>query len=178
MPKTWRAAHEELARDLSRLVEARVLGPVDVLFGLDQGLRRRAFEAVLVWTEELLGPDDDTARMTAIRLISTLFPSDEPFDPPSAWWTTPFGRAVLLRAGHPTAEVVSFTVAAAMLGITRQGVHDLARRGKVQAHPDGGVTVDSVQARLKERLLSEAETSPGGSGSAGSSGGAGSGETS
>jgi hypothetical protein len=157
LAKTWRPAHEELARDLNRLVEARVLGPVDVLFGLDKDLRRRAFESVLVWTEELLGADDDAARMTAIRLISTLFPSDEPFNPPTEWWGTPFGRAVLLRAGHPSAEGVSFTVAAAMLGISRQGVHDLARRGKVQPHPDGGVTVDSVQARLKERLLSEPE---------------------
>jgi hypothetical protein len=158
LAKTWRPAHEELARDLERLVEARVLGPVDVLFGLDKSLRRRAFESVLVWTEELLGPDDDAAQMTAIRLVSTLFPSDEPFDPPADWWTTPFGRAVLLRAGHPTAEAVSFAVAAAMLGITRQGVHDLARRGKVQAHPDGGVTVDSVQARLKERLIDDINT--------------------
>lgn len=160
MATTWRTAHEELARDLNRLVEARVLGPVDVLFGLDKELRRRAFEAVLVWTEELLGPDDDTARMTAIRLISTLFPADEAFNPPAQWWTTPFGRAVLLRAGHPNAEAVSFTVAAAMLGISRQGVHDLARRGKVQAHPDGGVRVDSVQARLKERMLSDAAKAP------------------
>ena len=158
MATTWRTAHEELARDLNRLVEARVLGPVDVLFGLDKDLRRRAFESVLVWTEELLGPDDDAAQMTAIRLVSTLFPSDEPFEPPTEWWTTPFGRAVLLRAGHPNAEAVSFTVAAAMLGISRQGVHDLARRGKVQAHPDGGVTVDSVQARLKERLLGDSAT--------------------
>ena len=158
MAKTWRPAHEELARDLNRLVEARVLGPVDVLFGLEKDLRRRAFESVLVWTEELLGTDDDAARITAIRLTSTLFPSDEPFNPPAQWWGTPFGRAVLLRAGHPTAEAVSFTVAAAMLGISRQGVHDLARRGKVQAHPDGGVTVDSVQTRLKERLLNEADT--------------------
>jgi hypothetical protein len=157
VPTTWRTAHEELARDLNRLVEARVLGPVDVLFGLDKDLRRRAFEAVLVWTEELLGPDDDTARTTAIRLVGTLFPADEPFNPPAQWWATPFGRAVLLRAGHPNAEAVSFTVAAAMLGISRQGVHDLARRGKVQAHPDGGVTVDSVQARLKERLLGDSE---------------------
>jgi len=157
LAKTWRPAHEELARDLNRLIEARVLGPVDVLFGLDKDLRRRAFESVLGWTEELLGPDDDAARMTAIRLISTLFPSDEPFNPPTDWWGTPFGRAVLLRAGHPNAEAVSFTVAAAMLGISRQGVHDLARRGKVQPHPDGGVTVDSVQARLKERMLSEGE---------------------
>ena len=157
MATTWRTAHEELARDLNRLVEARVLGPVDVLFGLDKELRRRAFESVLVWTEEMLGPDDDAAQTTAIRLISTLFPSDEPFNPPAEWWTTPFGRAVLLRAGHPNAEAVSFTVAAAMLGISRQGVHDLAKRGKVQAHPEGGVTVDSVQARLKERMVGEAE---------------------
>ncbi len=156
MATAWRTAHEELARDLNRLVEARVLGPVDVLFGLETDLRRRAFEAVLVWTEELLGPDDDAARTTAIRLISTLFPSDEPFHPPTEWWSTPFGRAVLLRAGHPDAEAVSFTVAAAMLGISRQGVHDLAKRGKVQAHPEGGVTVDSVQARLKERMIGEA----------------------
>jgi hypothetical protein len=161
LTQKWRTAHEELARDLERVVEARVLGPVDVLFGLDDALRRRAFESVLTWTEELLGPDDQAARSTAIRLVSTLFPGDEPFDPPVEWWTTPFGRAVLLRAGHPSAEVVSFTVAAGMLGITRQGVHDLARRGKVQAHPDGGVTVESVRARLQERLLNEAETAAG-----------------
>ena len=157
MAKTWRTAHEELARDLNRLVEARVLGPVDVLFGLDKDLRRRAFESVLVWTEELLGSDDDAARTTAIRLVGTLFPADVPFNPPTEWWSTPFGRAVLLRAGHPHAEAVSFTVAAAMLGISRQGVHDLAKRGKVQPHPEGGVTVDSVQTRLKERMLGEAE---------------------
>lgn len=157
MAKTWRTAHEELARDLNRLVEARVLGPVDVLFGLDKDLRRRAFESVLVWTEELLGPDDDAARTTALRLVGTLFPADAPFNPPTEWWSTPFGRAVLLRAGHPNAEAVSFTVAAAMLGISRQGVHDLAKRGKVQPHPEGGVTVESVQTRLKERMLGEAE---------------------
>lgn len=157
MAKTWRTAHEELARDLNRLVEARVLGPVDVLFGLEKDLRRTAFEAVLVWTEDLLGPDDEAARTTAFRLVSTLFPADEPFNPPTEWWGTPFGRAVLLRAGHPNAEAVSFTVAAAMLGISRQGVHDLAKRGKVQAHPEGGVRVDSVRARLKERMVGAAE---------------------
>jgi len=38
-------------------------------------------------------------------------------------------------------------VAGAMLGVTRQGVHDLVTRGKLARHPDGGVTVDSVRAR-------------------------------
>ncbi|GAA2061312.1 hypothetical protein GCM10009839_85400 [Catenulispora yoronensis] len=159
MPQSppWSAAHEELARDLERVVEARVLGPVDVLFGLDDPLRRRAREQLLEWTLTLLGPDDETACRTAIRLVGTLFPGDAPFDPEPRWWGTPFGRAVLLRAGHPSAEAVSFAVAAAMLGITRQGVHDLARRGKVRAHPDGGVTVASVRARLRDRLLADAE---------------------
>jgi hypothetical protein len=35
-----------------------------------------------------------------------------------------------------------------MLGMTRQGVHDLVSRGKLDRHPDGGVTTDSVRARL------------------------------
>src|ERR1051326_2259695 len=154
----WTAAHGELARDLERVVESRVLGPFDVLFGLEDTVRRRARESIMDWTEALLGPDDTAARTTAIRLISTLFPTDTPFDPPAQWWSTPFGRSVLLRAGHPSAEAVPFTVAAAMLGISRQGVHNLARRGKVPAHPDGGVTVESVQARLRERMLGDSET--------------------
>ncbi|MBW8803398.1 MAG: hypothetical protein JF587_06005 [Catenulisporales bacterium] len=152
---TWTAAHGELARDLERVVEARVLGPFDLLFGLEDAVRRRARESIMDWTEALLGSDDDAARTTAMRLVSTLFPADVPFDPPPTWWGSPFGRAVLLRAGHPSSDAVPFTVAAAMLGISRQGVHDLARRGKVQAHPDGGVTVESVRGRLRDRLLND-----------------------
>lgn len=55
---------------------------------------------------------------------------------------------MLRRAGHPSAQAVSYSVAGAMLGVTRQGVHDLVTRGKLARHPDGGVTVDSVRARL------------------------------
>jgi hypothetical protein len=46
---------------------------------------------------------------------------------------------------------VPFSVAAAVLGITRQGVHDLTVRGKLQRDPGGGVTVDSVRVRLGTR---------------------------
>jgi hypothetical protein len=38
-----------------------------------------------------------------------------------------------------------------MLGITRQGVHDLLNRGKLTRHADGGVTVASIRARLTVR---------------------------
>jgi hypothetical protein len=60
----------------------------------------------------------------------------------------PLGQVVLCRAGHPSAQAVSYSVAGAMFGMTRQGVHDLVTRGKLARHPDGGVTVDSVRARL------------------------------
>ncbi|MGW1678342.1 hypothetical protein [Saccharopolyspora sp. NPDC002376] len=43
---------------------------------------------------------------------------------------------------------VSFSTAGAILGITRQGVHDLVSRGKLDRHPDGGVRTTSIRARL------------------------------
>jgi DNA-binding GntR family transcriptional regulator len=36
-----------------------------------------------------------------------------------------------------------------MLGITRQGVHDLVNRGKLQRDPGGGVLVSSIRDRLR-----------------------------
>lgn len=57
-------------------------------------------------------------------------------------------RAAARRAGHPSAAAVPVSVAAAMLGITRQGVHDLIRRRKLDRDEDGVVTTASVQARL------------------------------
>lgn len=100
------------------------------------------------WAAELLGDDDQVAARTAIRIVAALYPGDTPFDPPAEWWRTPLGQVVLRRAGHPSAEAVSYSVAGAMLGMTRQGVHDLVTRGKLARHPDGGVTVESVRARL------------------------------
>lgn len=154
---TWTPDHEALAQDLARVVESRVLGPVDILFGLDASLAHRAERAIHGWAEVLLGEDDGAAAATAIRLVGTLYPQDGPFDPPHAWWATPLGRAVLVRAGHPAATAVSYSAAAAMLGITRQGVHDLVRRGKLALQDDGGgVTVDSVRQRIRVRSESPA----------------------
>ncbi|MEU8544267.1 hypothetical protein AB0C52_30475 [Streptomyces sp. NPDC048717] len=52
--------------------------------------------------------------------------------------------------GHPDAENVTYSVAGAMLGgITKQRVAALVNEGKLDRHPDGGVTVVSIQQRLK-----------------------------
>lgn len=96
----------------------------------------------------LLGDDEQAAAHTAIRIVAALYPGDAPFDPPPPWWRTPLGQVVIRRVGHPSVQAVSYSVAGAMLGVTRQGVHDLATRGKLARHRDGGVTVDSVRARL------------------------------
>nr|WTB30675.1 hypothetical protein OG781_15275 [Streptomyces sp. NBC_00830] len=149
--ETWTQEHDLLAKDLERIISSQLLDPVDILFGLDEPLRERAVAETRDWATTLLGTDDRAAQYTAIRLVSVLYPSDAPFDPPAEWWSTPFGRAVALRAGHPAAEAVPFSVAAAMLGITRQGVHDLTNRGKLERHPSGGVTVASVRTRITTR---------------------------
>jgi len=144
---------EKLVDDLVRLVGVKLLDPLEVL--LEGGktldvLRVRVRSQAGQWAERILSGDDQAALHTIVRLVSTLYPSDEPFDPPLDWWRTPTGQAVAWRIGHPTAEAVSYPVAGAMLGITRQGVHDLVLRGKLARHPDGGVRPSSIRDRLRQ----------------------------
>lgn len=145
--------HVDLRNDLIRLVTSRLLDPLEILLPQADltGLRQSVEADAEMWAAQLLGPDDAVARQTAIRLMTVLHPGDAPFDPPDAWWATPLGRVTARRAGHPSKEGVSFGVAGAMLGITRQGVHDLVSRNKLARHPDGGVTVASIRARLDHR---------------------------
>lgn len=143
---------EELTRQLVAIMNSRLLDPLEIVF--DQtvdDLRARAEQAAAVFAARLLGADDQDAAWAAATLIGALYPSDTAFNPPPDWWRTPLGRAVLRRMGHPSAETVPYAVAGAMLGITRQGVHDLVVRGKLSRHPDGGVTVASVREREVQR---------------------------
>jgi hypothetical protein len=145
--------HVDLRDDLIRLVTSRLLDPLEILLpqaDLD-GLRSSVEADAEMWAAQLLGPDDALAHQVAVRLMTVLYPGDAPFDPPDTWWATPLGRVTARRAGHPSKKGVSFAVAGAMLGITRQGVHDLVSRHKLSRHPDGGVTVDSIRARLSLR---------------------------
>ncbi|MBO0803378.1 MAG: hypothetical protein J2P25_09950 [Nocardiopsaceae bacterium] len=129
---------------------------------------RAAREAVRqraeTWASVMLGPDDQAAMMMIIRVVSSLYPGDAPFAPPAEWWRTPLGQVVVRRVGHPSAHAVSYSVAGAMLGITRQGVHDLVTRRKLDRHPDGGVTVESVRARVARGVPHHESPPHGGSG--------------
>lgn len=148
---TTTSDHVELVTELVRLLETRILDPLEILLASDEHLgpiRARLRVEAEVWAAQLLGTDRDLATSTAARLIGVLFPGDAPFDPPAAWWRTALGRAVARTAGHPAAAAVSYSTAGAMLGITRQGVHDLIKRGKLDRHADGGVTTSSIRDRL------------------------------
>jgi hypothetical protein len=157
----WGAEQEVLADHLAEIAARRLVDPLEILLGSSGDLRAEVAATSRAWAAQLLGDDDQAAAHTAIRIVAALYPSDTPFDPPPQWWRTPLGQVVLRRAGHPSAQAVSYSVAGAMLGMTRQGVHDLVTRGKLARHPDGGVTVDSVRARLNRPTTSQ-HPSPGG----------------
>lgn len=150
---TSTALHTAIARQLRHDVASRFLDPLEAL--LDPGttataaLRRRLEADVEMWAAQVTGPDERLAAATASRLVSTVYQDGDRFDPPARWWRTPFGNLVARRFGHPRAEVVGLTQASAMLGITRQGAHDLVKRGKLHRDPHGsGILVSSVRDRL------------------------------
>ncbi|GAA3343500.1 hypothetical protein GCM10020358_43040 [Amorphoplanes nipponensis] len=143
---------DALVEQIVRLLDVRLLDPLEILLDGDDAvdaLRRLVRLRAGQWAAQLREGDDATAVRAAVRLIATLYPDDRAFDPPVEWWRTPLGGVVARRVGHPAAESVSYATAGAMLGITRQGVHDLVRRGRLPRHPDGGVPSAAVRDRLR-----------------------------
>jgi hypothetical protein len=150
---------DELTSQLVTLVENRLLDPLEILLESHSDLvrvRSRVVEQAGAWARHLIGEDETLCQRTVIRLVITLFPGDGPFDPPTDWWRTPLGRVMARRVGHPGAEAVPYSVAGAMLGITRQGVHDLVVRGKLRQHENGGVATSSVRDRINQRVAANA----------------------
>ncbi|RSM70621.1 hypothetical protein DMB66_09005 [Actinoplanes sp. ATCC 53533] len=141
-----------LVEQIVRLLDIRLLDPLEVLLEGDDAvdaLRRLLRLRAGQWADQMHDGDDIAAASAAIRLIAMLYPDDRAFDPPVDWWRTPLGGVVARRVGHPAAESVSYATAGAMLGITRQGVHDLVRRGRLPRHPDGGVPSAAIRDRLR-----------------------------
>ncbi|GAB2623521.1 hypothetical protein Aab01nite_16760 [Paractinoplanes abujensis] len=159
---------DALVEQIVRLLDVRLLDPLEVLLEGDDAvdaLRQLVRLRARGWATALRDGDDTAATMTAARLIATLYPGDGPFDPPAAWWSSPLGQIVARRIGHPWFASISYATAGAMLGITRQGVHDLVKRGRLPRHPDGGVPSSAVRDRLcsspANSDLSDSSDSPG-----------------
>lgn len=142
----------ELCEQLVKLVETRCVDPLEILLQDGLGdLRAQIRARAAAWGRQLLEAGDDEAAALIMRLLAALYPSDQGFDPPLDWWRTPMGQLMARRVGHPTANRLPYPVAGAMLGISKQGVHDLVTRGKLVRHPDGGVLPASVRDRLREQ---------------------------
>ncbi|GAA0551159.1 hypothetical protein GCM10010172_36740 [Paractinoplanes ferrugineus] len=144
----------DLVGQIVRLLDVRLLDPLEVLLEGDDSvdaLRRLVALRARRWADTLRDGTDHEATLAAARLIATLYPGDRAFDPPPEWWATPLGQVIAVRAGHPWSESVTYATAGAMLGITRQGVHDLVRRGRLPRHPDGGVPSSAIRDRLRAR---------------------------
>jgi hypothetical protein len=158
------ARDDALVEQIVRLLDVRLLDPLEVLLEGDDAvdaLRQLVRMRARGWAATLRDGSDASATMAAARLVATLYPGDGPFDPPASWWGTPLGQVVARRVGHPWFESISYATAGAMLGITRQGVHDLVKRGRLPRHPDGGVPSAAVRDRLRDSDLPDTHHSPG-----------------
>lgn len=121
------------------------------ILGPDRGidLERAAGQTARQIARSLVEGDDHESAQTCIDVLNVLWPHGTPetIGHPD-WWHTPLGRACARSLGHDTAETVSRSVAAAMLGVTPGTVSQLVHRGTLDRHPDGGVLRSSVLARL------------------------------
>ena len=118
-------ARTALVEQIVRLLDIRLLDPLEILLDGDDAvdaMRQVVRIRAGRWADEMLTGDDTAAVGVAARLISALYP----------------------------AESVSYATAGAMLGISRQGVHDLVRRGRLPRHPDGGVPSTAIRDRLRD----------------------------
>jgi hypothetical protein len=128
---------------------AALIGPSEAM----QEVEMRVDSHAVMWASYLLGDDDKLAAQTVIDLANVLFPDDR--EPQLQWWRTPLGQAVARSMGHPSAEVISYSMAGAMLGCTKQNVAKHVTAGRLERGPDEvGVTSESVRALLGGRSTS------------------------
>lgn len=134
-----RQLHNELASACNRLTT--VLG-----LDLDDDLRRRVRDRTPALAAQICASSDDQATaQIVVDLLNLLWPGG---DPPHDWWRTPVGRMCARSLGQADSDAVTHAVAAAMLGIARGTVGTLVTRGKLDRHPDGGITRASVLNRI------------------------------
>lgn len=133
-----------LAEDLAeRLTPILTLGGPDGYEQAEQTADRLARRVAL----SLCSTEEREVAQAVIDLASAL---DLGPDTNPEWWGGPVGRicARSLAGVTPTAERVSTIEAARMLGVDRSRAYQLAEAGKLDGHPDGGVTLASVYQRL------------------------------
>jgi hypothetical protein len=145
------ALTEQLRQDVGAVAAA-----LDALIGTtEMTAADRVHARAPMWAANLLGGDDKLAAQTVIDVMCVIGADDHQ---PIEWWATPLGRAVARSVGHPTADTVSYSVAGAMLGVTKQAIHKMVKSGRLTPGRDGGVTVASVQALIRDSCTADAKS--------------------
>jgi len=136
-----------LRAQLAGELHLRLVLPTASLLGLDLAdmVEARLEARAVILAAQLRSADDDERAETVIDVLTCLWPGD---GPPDDWWRTELGRACAESLGTDDAEAVTYSVAAAMLAVTKGTVSTLVQRGSLDRHHDGGVTRASVFVRL------------------------------
>lgn len=137
--------HQAITAQIRDEVAAVALA-LEALIGPDcPRVSERVQDRAPMWAAQLLDEDDRLAAQTVIDLMNVLPP------PTADWWGSPLGQAVARSVGHPDADHVSYSVAGAMLGVSKQAVAKMVGTGRLSRGPDGGVTTASIQQLLRQR---------------------------
>lgn len=137
--------HQAITEQIRDEVAAVALA-LEALIGPDcPRVSERVQDRAPMWTAQLLDEDDRLAAQTVIDLMNVLPP------PTADWWGSPLGQAVARSVGHPDADHVSYSVAGAMLGVSKQAVAKMVGTGRLSRGSDGGVTTASIQQLLRQR---------------------------
>lgn len=82
---------------------------------------------------------------TVNALMGILWGAGQPYE---GWWQTDLGKICAQALTGTTSDHVSQYEAARMLGVTRGTVSQLIARGALDRHPEGGVSLSSIYARI------------------------------
>jgi len=143
---------DDVTAQLVDELDRAICVPVRSLLGLDLddllGERIRA-RAPGIAAQLCQDEDDALAAETVIDIMGCLWPNCAPEDGGEAeWWRSPLGRMCARSLGHADSDAVTLSVAAAMLGVHPGTVARYVHDGRLEKHPDGGITRASVLLRL------------------------------
>lgn len=116
-----------------------------VVFGTPPTPKRTVATVAARYAADLQGKRDhlgpDNARNAAAEIMTHLVDDADLLSPD--FWKTDLGRAVAWYVGYVT-DMVPTPIAAAILGMTRQAVHDAKVRGALKAARAEGVTATGI----------------------------------
>lgn len=136
-----------VARQIADELEAAAQ-PWAAVLGMDmwETMRQRIADRAAMLAAQLTQVDDD--RLSAQTVIDLMAVLD---DKRPEWFATDLGRLVARSAGSPLPDCVSYSVAAAMLGVSRTRVVQLMEAGRIDRCDDGSLSLVSVLAEIDAR---------------------------